>query len=84
MQGNSGSGDKQWQVVPKIVGSIPPCARNLLSFYAVYRRKIPEVLKTAGARHVFIPLSYGKYFPVVDRCRLASSCVCTGISRSVL
>jgi hypothetical protein len=67
-----------------IVGSIPPCARTLLYFHAVYRGKIPEVLKTSGARHVFIPLSYGKYFPVQNRCRPASSCVCTGISRSVL
>ncbi len=70
--------------MPKIVGSIPPCVRTLLYFYAVYRGKIPEVWKTSGARHVFIPLSYGKYFPVQNRCRPASSCVCTGISRSVL
>ncbi len=71
-------------MVLKIVGSIPSCARALLYFHAVYRGKIPEVLKTSGARHVFIPLSYGKYFPVQNRCRPASSCVCTGISRSVL
>jgi hypothetical protein len=80
MQGSSGSGDKQRRVVPKIVGSIQP----LLILHAVYHGKIPEVLKTAEARHVFIPLSYGKNFPVVDHCCLASSCVCTGISRSVL
>ncbi len=53
-------------------------------FHAEYRGKIPEVLKTAEARHVFIPFSHGKYFPVVDLCRPASSCVCTGISLSVL
>ena len=84
MQCSSCSGDKQWWVVPKIVGSIPPCVRTLLLFHAVYRGKIPEVLKTAEARHVFIPFSHGKYFPVVDLCRPASSCVCTGISLSVL
>jgi hypothetical protein len=49
-----------FQVVPKIVGSIPPGTRIFLFFHAVYRGKFPVVLKTAGARHVFIPLSYGK------------------------
>ncbi len=42
------------------------------------------MLKTAGAKHVINPLSYRKYFPVVARCRPASSCVCTGISPSFL
>jgi hypothetical protein len=50
------------------VGSHPVLA--LYFFHAVYRGKIPEVLKNSRARHVFIPLSYGKYFPVLDRCRL--------------
>ncbi len=69
--------------MPKFAGSILPCAQFIF-FLAVYHGKIPVVLKTAGAKQVFTPLSYGKYFPVVDRCRLASSCVCTGISHSVL
>jgi hypothetical protein len=81
---SSGSEDKQQPVVPKVAGSILLCASISRFFHAVYHRKIPEVLKTAGAKHVFTPLSYGKYFPVVDRCRPASSCVCTGISPSVL
>jgi hypothetical protein len=34
----------------------------LCFFHAVYRGKIPEVLKNSGVRHVFIPLLYGKYF----------------------
>jgi hypothetical protein len=45
MEGSNGIGDKQRRVVPKIVGSIPPCARNLLYFHAVYRGKIPEVFQ---------------------------------------
>jgi hypothetical protein len=32
MLGSCGPGDKQRPVVPKIVGSIPPCARKLLFF----------------------------------------------------
>ncbi len=84
IQGSSGSENNQQQMVGENVGSIPPCARDLLYFFMQYHGKIPEVLKTAGAKHVFTPLSDGKYFPVVDRCRLASSFVCTGISPSVL
>ncbi len=36
IQGSSGSEDKQQQMVPKIVGSISPYARNLLSFFMQY------------------------------------------------
>jgi hypothetical protein len=75
-------------VAQRIIGS-EWCLRLQIRSYPVFafyffHGKIPEVLKTTGAKHVFTPLSYGKYFPVMDRCRPASSCVCTGISPSVL
>jgi hypothetical protein len=57
---------------------------KLYFFQAVYRGKIPEVLKTFGAKQVFTPLSYGKYFPIVDSYALAAPGVGTGISPSVL
>jgi len=36
IQGSSGSENKQQQMVPKILGSISPYARNLLSFFMQY------------------------------------------------
>ncbi len=78
---NSGVGGRKW-------GKTPGWGRMYSSKAEVRRwvhlRKFPGIIKTPGNVDVNTPPSCRKYFPVQNRCRPASSCVCTGISRSVL